>query len=133
MDLKQWLILMTGIAGILLVVLCPRWVYPPLRLMLHERNVGFRFITQPPQSVQVVNEENGHRYFYDEWIAPRIDRADLSARIVLIIGITVWGLWIVQKLPRIEPRRKHWILIILAISCFFLAVDIHTAGNTFGK
>lgn len=133
MDQKQWLILMTGIAGVLLVVLCPRWVYPSHHLMLNERNVGCRFITQPPQSVQVVKEENGRRYVYDEWIAPRIDRADLSARIVLIVGTTVWGLWIVWKLNRIERRRKHWILIILVTLCFFLAVDIHTAGTTFGK
>lgn len=133
MNLKQWLILMTGIAGTLLVVLCPRWVYPSPHLILHERNIGYRFITQPPQSVQVVKEEDGRRYVYDEWIAPRIDRADLSARIVLIVGITVWGLWIVRKLPRIGRRRKHWILIIFVTLCFFLAVDIHTAGNTFGK
>jgi putative copper export protein len=83
MDQKQWLILITGIAGILLVVLS--------------------------------------------------DRADLFARIALIIGVTVWGLWIVQKLPRLERRRKHWILIILVTFCFFLGAHIHTAGDTFGK
>ena len=133
MDLKQWLILITGIAGTLFVFLCPRWVYPSHHLMLRERNGGYRFITQPPQSLQVVREEDGKRYVYDEWIAPRIDRADLATRLASIIGMTVWGLWIVQKLPRTERRRKHWIFIILVTFCLFLGAHIRTAGDTFGK
>jgi hypothetical protein len=99
--------------------------------MLQERSIGYRFITQPPKPLPVVKEENGKKYFYtNQVVAPRVDRADLSARIVLITAIAVWGLWIVQRLPQIENRRKHWILIILVTVGLVLAAHIHTAGNT---
>lgn len=130
MDLKQWLILMTGITGVVIVVLCPRWVYTPHPLMLQEKIIGYRFITQPPKSVQVVKEENGKRYVFNEWIAPRIDRADFWARLGLIMGITGWGLWIVQRLPQIENRRRHWILLTLMTVGLIMAAQIHAVGNT---
>jgi len=62
-------------------------------------------------------------------VVPRVDRVDLASRILLIIAITVWGLWIVRRLPQIENRRKHWILIILTTVGLILAADIQIAGN----
>jgi hypothetical protein len=96
-DLKQWLILAAGVGGIIIVALCPRWLYPPHPLMPRQRYIGYRFITQPPEPVSIVKEENGRRIFYaDQFIAPRVDRADLSLRIGLIITLVVAGLGILR-------------------------------------
>lgn len=110
MDLKQWLILAAGVGGIIIVALCPRWFYPTHPLMPWERCIGYRFITQPPESVSIVKEERGRRIVYtDQFVAPRVDRADLSLRLGLIITLVVAGLGIlraIQKL-KIESRRMR--------------------------
>jgi hypothetical protein len=130
MDLRRWLILASGVTGILLVALCPSWYYLPHPSMLEETSIGYRFITQPPRPLSVVKVENAKRSFYsNQMVVPRVDRVDLASRILLIIAITVWGLWIVRRLPQIENRRKHWILIILTTVGLILAADIQIAGN----
>lgn len=102
MNFKQCFFLVAAITGILLVVLSPRWYYPPHPLMPQERNIGYGLITQPPKPLGVFREENGQRYDYiNQSVAPRIDRVDLSMRIGLIIATTVCGLWILQV------RKKH--------------------------
>lgn len=127
---KQWFILMAGVAGILLVMLYPRWVYPPHPLMPQERSIGYGFITQPPKPVDIVKEENGRRIVYTDRVAPRIDGEDLSKRIGQIMAITVCGLLILQRINKIESRKKHWILIILVTVGLVLAAHVHTASNT---
>jgi di/tricarboxylate transporter len=131
MNLKQFIILAAGVAGLLLVALCPRWWYPSHSLMLQERIVGHRFITNPPKPLSLVRDAGGQRDFYtSQVIAARIDWEDLIARIFLIAVITAWGLWILQRLEQIAYRKKHWLVIVLVTIGLILAANIQTAGKT---
>jgi hypothetical protein len=61
--------------------------------MPRERYIGYRFITSPPEPVSIVKEDRGRRIVYtDQFVAPRVNRADLSLRIGLIITL-VWPGW----------------------------------------
>jgi hypothetical protein len=102
-DFKQWLILAAGVGGIIIVALCPRWFYPTHPLMPRERYIGYRFITSPPEPVSIVKEDRGRRIVYtDQFVAPRVNRADLSLRIGLIITLVVAGLGILRAKQKLK-------------------------------
>jgi hypothetical protein len=109
MDLKQWSVLIAGVTGLFLVVMCPRWFYPAHPLMPQEKRIGYRFITQPPKLRPVVKEIAREKHIYsNQGVAGRVDRVDLSARIGLIIAITVCGLWILRarKVNKLHRNKR---------------------------
>ena len=94
MNRKQWIILFAGIMGLTLVVLCPRWRYYHSTLTPDRNDAGYRFITQSPEPLPVIEHQSRRRiHFAGQSIQPRIDYADFSLRTGVIIAVVLFGLW----------------------------------------
>jgi hypothetical protein len=106
MSFKHWILLAAGVVGILLVVLFPRWSYPAHPLMPKERAIGHRPIRAPPQPIPVTKEEAGHKYIYvRQRIQARIDYADLSLRVGIIVVAVICGL-LMLRLKNSQNKRS---------------------------
>ena len=82
----------------MLVVLCPRWGYYHPTLTPNRKDAGYRFISQSPKPLPVIEQQGGGRIvFAGQTIQPRINYGDASLRTGVIIAVVLFGLWTLRS------------------------------------
>ena len=108
MNHKQWMILFCGIIGVVIVVLCPRWVYYHATLTPNRKDAGYRFISQSPKPLPVIELQGGRRIvFAGQTIQPRINYGDASLRTGVIIAVVLFGIWTLRSARSDQDRDNQ--------------------------
>ena len=93
----QGIILVAGMTGITLVIICPTWVYPSHPLAPKQRSAGYTLLTHPPAPMYVSNQDPYNHNSRGIRIEARIDLKDLFLRLGLILVVVICGFWLLQR------------------------------------